>query len=134
MVLNLTDDLFRVLVLEGANSTRLHSLEFTNFAMVLSDSQLELLASTLGIYEVNTAKLATHVRKSVPRRINLFMRLLRQTVGRNTALKTQPCTWNMLFSRRCVFHRVEWWTHLVGARHCLVVCSFFLNNGASVNV
>ena len=82
--------------------------------MVLSDPQLQLLAFTLGVPEENTDKLATRMRASLPRRINLFMRLMRQTAGRKMALEVQPCSWNMLFSRRCAFFiELNGETHLV---------------------
>lgn len=74
--------------------------------MVLSDSQLELLASALGINDMKTAALADHFRENIPGRINIFMREMRKHLGKNKTLKTQPCSWNMLLRRRCVFRRV----------------------------
>jgi len=74
---------------------------FLNFAMVLSDSQLELLALTLNINETISAALANQFRKEFPDRMNTFMsHVMREPLGRNTALDLQPCAWNMLLSRR----------------------------------
>ena len=93
--------LLSVLVLKGANTTGLHSMDFRNFAMVLSDSQLELLALTLNIDETNTAVLANFFREKIPDRMNFFMsKVMRKRLRRNTALDLQPCAWNMLLSRR----------------------------------
>ena len=89
------------LVLKGANPTGLHSMDFRNFAMVLSDSQLELLALTLNINETNSTALAHQFREEFPDRMNVFMsHVMREPLGRNSALDLQPCAWNMLLSRR----------------------------------
>ena len=93
--------LLSVLVLKGANPTGLHSMDFRNFAMVLSDSQLELLALTLNINETNSTALAHQFREEFPDRMNVFMsHVMREPLGRNSALDLQPCAWNMLLSRR----------------------------------
>lgn len=77
-------------------------MEFSNFAMVLSDSQLELLALTLKINETNTEALATYFRKELPKKMNRFMgNFMREPLAENKALNTQPCAWNMLLARRC---------------------------------
>lgn len=90
---------------EGANATGLHSLEFRNFAMVLSDSQVELLALTLEIEGTDTSALVNQFREEFPSRMNRFMGLvMRGPLAKNSALRTQPCAWNMLLSRRCVLH------------------------------
>lgn len=109
-VLNIILLLFvHVLGREGMNATGLHLLEFRKFAMVLSDSQIELLALTLDIQERNTTALANQLRKELPNRMNLFMsHVMRAPLAKNPALRTQPCAWNMLLSRRCVLHLVEW--------------------------
>ena len=69
--------------------------------MVLSDSQLELLALTLNINETNSAALANQFREEFPDRMNIVMsKVMRKPLERNTALDLQPCAWNMLLSRR----------------------------------
>lgn len=71
--------------------------------MVLSDSQLEILAWTLDVNETNTEALATYFQEEIPIRFILFMeKVMQEPLAKNEALKTQPCTWNMLFRRRFV--------------------------------
>ena len=95
--------MFLFSVLEGAKPTGLHSMQFRNFAMVLSDSQLELLALTIDIDETSTEALATYFRNEIPRTMNAFMGgWMREPLGWNEALTIQPCAWNMLLRRRCV--------------------------------
>ena len=88
---------------KGSTVTGLHLMEFRNFAMVLSDSQLELLALTLDIDETSTEALATYFRNELPNSMNAFMGgWMREPLGWNGALTVHPCTWNMLLRRRCV--------------------------------
>lgn len=78
-------------------------MQFYDFAMVLSDSQVERLALTLGLYENNTEALTTYFKKEIPNRFHRYMtQVMREPLNKNTALRTQPCTWNMLLSRRYV--------------------------------
>lgn len=78
-------------------------MELYNFAMVLSDSQLELLALTLGITETNKTALAEHFRNELPDRFTAFMStVMRRPLNGNKVLRAQPCTWNMLLRRRFV--------------------------------
>lgn len=76
--------------------------------MVLSDSQVELLALTLEIEETNTSALVHQFREAFPNRMNRFMgQVMRGPLTKNAALQTQPCAWNILLSRRWVLHQVE---------------------------
>lgn len=72
--------------------------------MVLSGSQLDLLASTLRIHETNTEALAALFQKELPDRFSRLMGKdgLFRPLKMMKALNVQPCTWNMLLSRRCV--------------------------------
>ena len=90
-----------IFVIEGARATGLHQLNFRNYAMVLSHSQLELLALTLDVVVTDTETLVTHFKNVLPGNMNIFMRFVMQKpLERNMALRTQPCAWNMLLSRR----------------------------------
>ncbi|CAM9329392.1 unnamed protein product, partial [Laminaria digitata] len=84
----------------GAFATGLHLLKFRDFSMVLSYSQLELLARTLGIDETNAKALATYFQEALPDRLSRFMGdVMRRPLKTNKALRLQPCTWNMFLSR-----------------------------------
>ena len=88
-------------VCEGRQDRVLHQLKFNNFIMVLSDAQLELLALTLDVEETDTETLVTYFKNVLPGNMNIFMRFVMQKpLERNMALRTQPCAWNMLLSRR----------------------------------
>ena len=90
-----------VFVNEGARATGLHQLNIRNYAMILAHSQLELLALTLDVEETDTETLVTYFKNVLPGNMNIFMRFVMQKpLERNMALRTQPCAWNMLLSRR----------------------------------
>lgn len=74
---------------------------FDNYALVLSDSQMDLLASKLGIVNPDTEALAVHFKSTFPGRFQSFIgELMREPVWLDEALRTTPCVWNMLLSRR----------------------------------
>lgn len=78
-------------------------MAFRNFAMILSDSQIELLALTINIDEPSTETLATYFRDEIPQTMNAFMGgWMREPLGQNEALRIKSCAWNMLLRRRCV--------------------------------
>lgn len=92
-------------VLEGAQATGLHHLYFRNYAMVLSHSQLEQLALVLNVNRDGTENLAAHFARVLPKTMNNLMRtVLVDSLETNTALRRQPCAWNMLLNRRCASH------------------------------
>ena len=93
--------------------------------MILSDSQLELLALTLGIDETNTEALASYFREVLPNSMASFMsHVMREPLRRNMALTTQPCTWNMLLRRRCVCRAVDLLICLLVLAHALCLGSY----------
>lgn len=95
--------------LQGSKATGLHLLKFRDFSMVLSYSQLEMLASTLGVDETNAKALATYFQEALPDRLSRFMAdVMRRPLNTNKALRLQPCTWNMFLSRRCVSCQQHW--------------------------
>lgn len=90
-----------IVVSEGLQGTSLHPMKFHDFAMVLSDSQLELLAFMLGIHESSTDALATRVQRELPPSFKWFMgKVMRGPLRKNNTVNVQPCAWNMLLSRR----------------------------------
>ena len=89
-------------MIKGSRATGLHQLNFRNYAMVLSHSQLELLALTLDVKRASAQDLATHFTRVLPRTMNHFVRVvMHDALEMNTALRRQPCAWNMLLNRRC---------------------------------
>lgn len=86
-------------------------MKFYDFALVLSDSQLELLAFMLGVHESSTEALATRVRRELPPSFKWFMgKVMRGPLRKNNTVNVQPCAWNMLLSRRyacCVRNSLE---------------------------
>lgn len=105
-------------------------MNFNNFFMVLSDSQLELLASTLDVKETNAKALATYFQDTLPGHMNIFMRFVMQRpLKRNMALGTQPCTWNMLLNRRCANLTAQF--HLSNS---LALRVLHLSNGLNVSL
>lgn len=73
--------------------------------MVLSHYQLELLALTLDIKGGSGEYLASHFANILPGTMNRLMReVLHDSLEKNTALRRQPCAWNMLLNRRCASH------------------------------
>ena len=89
-------------MIEGARATGLHQLNFRNYAMVLSHSQLELLALTLDVKRASVQDLATHFTRFLPSTMNRLMRVvMHDALEMNTAVRKQPCAWNMLLNRRC---------------------------------
>ncbi|CAM9095195.1 unnamed protein product [Scytosiphon promiscuus] len=78
----------------GSEPANHHSLKFHDGFMILSDSQLEMLAHGAGIVEPGLAETAIAIE-------DLFsagLRLLLKRVGRPLAAP-QPCAWNMLLRR-----------------------------------
>lgn len=74
---------------------------FDNYAMVLSDVQLELMALKLGVTKPTTEDLAIHFKETFPRLFHAFMtELMGAPFLLNESLKTTPCAWNMLLRRR----------------------------------
>lgn len=96
-----------VAVREGVNPFGFHAMEFNDYAMVLSDPQLELLASNLGLADTSHDALHTYFRGQLPKRFASFMNdFMRAPMSKYPALKTHPCAWNMLLRRRCVVQSV----------------------------
>ena len=91
-----------VFVNEGARATGLHQLNIRNYAMILAHSQLELLALTLDVKRASAQDLATYFTRVLPSTMNRLMRVvMHDALEMNTALRRQPCAWNMLLNRRC---------------------------------
>lgn len=94
-------------VREGVNPFGFHAMEFNDYAMVLSDPQLELLASNLGLADTSHEALTTYFRGQLPKRFASFMNdFMRAPMSKYPALTTHPCAWNMLLRRRCVVRSV----------------------------
>lgn len=78
-------------------------MEFNDYSMVLSDPQLELLASALGLRDTSNEAVATLIRGQLPKRFAGFMNdMMRTPMSKYEALETHSCAWNMLLRRRCV--------------------------------
>ena len=79
-------------------------MEFNDYSMVLSDPQLELLASALGLANTSNEAVTTYFRGQLPKRFAQFMNdFMRLPMSGYAALTTHPCAWNMLLRRRCVW-------------------------------
>lgn len=73
-----------------------------DFALVLSDSQVELMAFMLGLHAPSTKALATLIKEELPHSFKWFIgKVMRGPLRKNNTINVQPCAWNMLLSRRC---------------------------------
>jgi len=78
---------------KGLDSEGLHALRFYDGILILSDSQLELLAMRLGIRASNHARIKSAFRKQHRNRWRSYL----ATADLDPA---PPCAWNMLLRRR----------------------------------
>eukprot|EP00904_Undaria_pinnatifida_P001892 jgi/Undpi1/11703/HiC_scaffold_36.g13998.m1 len=87
-------------VRECTNATGLHSLVFQNYAMVLSNSQVDRLALELGIAEPTGEALVMRFKEMFPERFQGFItNFMREPIRHDELLRTTPCVWNMLLHR-----------------------------------
>ncbi len=82
---------------QGVDSTGLHSFEFRDGVLIVSDSQLERLAIKLDSVQANPAETAAAARDALKPFETL--RTLAVPVGESFA-NPEPCAWNLFLRRR----------------------------------
>eukprot|EP00903_Cladosiphon_okamuranus_P009201 g8787.t1 len=88
---------FRLRAIEisrGIKSTGLHEFRFVDGAMILSDQQVTLLASGMGIVDQSPEEMAAQMKAAFPLKIRYWVGSVMQL-----GVPVEPCTWNMAFRR-----------------------------------
>lgn len=86
-----------MLLVEGDNHPGLNAVQLADGFMILSDGQLDLLTSHMGYDDMPRGE------KTMALEGNALPKLMHRVASKNLEGDTwmEPCSWNMLLSRRC---------------------------------